>query len=151
MNFVESTKTVFTKYATFSGRASRSEFWWWQLFSIVLKIVATVADGAMIGAAHAQDAANSIAAPVADMAMSPEAVEAMNVTAASPGMPILSLVVALALFIPSIAVSARRLHDINKSGWWMLIAITIVGLIPLLIWYVKKSDEGSNRFGTAPV
>lgn len=150
MNFVESTKTVFTKYATFSGRASRSEFWWWQLFSIVLKIVATVADGAMIGAAHAQDAVNSIAAPVADIAMTPEAMEAMTV-APSPGMPILSLVVALGLLIPSIAVSARRLHDVNKSGWWMLIALTIVGLIPLLIWYVKKSDEGSNRFGTAPV
>ncbi|MEK7802194.1 MAG: DUF805 domain-containing protein [Pseudomonadota bacterium] len=146
MNFVESTKTVFTKYATFQGRASRSEFWWWQLFSIILKIVATIADGAMVGAAHAQDAVNSMAAPVADMAMAPEA---MHV--ASPAMPILSLVVSLGLLIPSIAVSARRLHDVNKSGWWLLIAFTIVGLIPLLIWYVKKSDEGSNRFGTAPV
>lgn len=146
MNFVESTKTVFTKYATFQGRASRSEFWWWQLFSIILKIVATIADGAMVGTAHAQDAVNSMAAPVADMAMAPEAMHVV-----SPAMPILSLVVSLGLLIPSIAVSARRLHDVNKSGWWLLIAFTIVGLIPLLIWYVKKSDEGSNRFGTAPV
>ncbi len=53
----------------------------------------------------------------------------------------------LALLIPNIAVSVRRLHDVNRSGWWMLIAFTIIGVIPLLYWLIKKGTDGPNRFG----
>jgi uncharacterized membrane protein YhaH (DUF805 family) len=48
-------------------------------------------------------------------------------------------------------VAARRLHDGNRSGWWQLIAFTVIGLIPLIYWLIKKGTEGPNRFGEDPV
>ena len=60
----------------------------------------------------------------------------------------LSLVVSLALLLPGLAVSVRRLHDIDRSGWWVLIAfIPIIGLIVLIYWYVQPGTAGENRFG----
>jgi uncharacterized membrane protein YhaH (DUF805 family) len=56
----------------------------------------------------------------------------------------------VAVFLPTIAVATRRLHDTNRSGWWQLIGLTIVGLIPLLIWTVQDSDAGPNRYGPNP-
>ena len=53
----------------------------------------------------------------------------------------------LAMLIPSIAVAARRLHDVNRSGWWQLIALTIIGLIPLLIWLCTPGDPQPNEYG----
>ena len=50
-------------------------------------------------------------------------------------------------FVPGISVAARRLHDLNKSGWWMLIGFTIIGLIPLLYWACKKGDDKPNKYG----
>ena len=52
----------------------------------------------------------------------------------------------LLTLVPSISVSVRRLHDINRTGWWLLISLTIVGIIPLLYWSIKPSDEDANRF-----
>lgn len=57
----------------------------------------------------------------------------------------------LAVLLPSLAVSARRLHDIDKSGWWfLLILIPLVGIIILIIWWAKPSQPGANRFGPNP-
>ena len=50
-------------------------------------------------------------------------------------------------FFPSIAAAARRLHDVNKSGWWQLIAITIIGLIPLIIWLASVGEKKKNKYG----
>ena len=64
---------------------------------------------------------------------------------------ILGAVVSLGLFLPSLGYAVRRLHDINKSGWFILFAlIPFVGWIFLLVWYVKDSEPGSNRFGANP-
>lgn len=64
---------------------------------------------------------------------------------------ILTVIVGLGLFLPSLAYSVRRLHDINKSGWFVLFGlIPLVGWIFLLVWYVKDSDPGNNRFGANP-
>ena len=52
--------------------------------------------------------------------------------------------------IPSIAVCVRRLHDVNRSGWWYLLIITIIGCIPLIYWSLRRGDEGDNRFGSEP-
>ena len=57
----------------------------------------------------------------------------------------------LLTFIPSIAVATRRLHDVNRSGWWLLLSFTVIGLIPLFIWAVSKGTEGKNRFGKNPL
>ena len=60
------------------------------------------------------------------------------------GQGILSVIFDLATVIPGLSVACRRLHDVNRSGWWLLIAITIVGLIPLFYWMCKASDNGEN-------
>lgn len=60
---------------------------------------------------------------------------------------VLGGIINLALFLPSLAVGVRRLHDTNRSGWWMLIALTIIGLIPLYIWLASKGDNQANDYG----
>ncbi|WP_419907508.1 DUF805 domain-containing protein [Hoeflea sp.] len=124
MTFTESVRTVLSKYFDFSGRATRPEFWWWILFVFILSLVLQLVDGAVI-------------APVLGFAaFSPDA-----------GNP-LSLISSLALLIPGLAVSVRRLHDISRSGWWILIVLVpIIGLLVLIYWHVQPSAEGSNAYG----
>lgn len=55
--------------------------------------------------------------------------------------------VSIGLMLPSLAAGARRLHDTNRSGWWQLIAFTIIGLIPLILWLATQGDTNENRFG----
>ena len=112
MGFVDAIKSGFGKYVTFSGRAARSEYWYWTLFTIVANLVAGILD-AILG-----------------------------------GIGLIGLIVSLALLLPGIAVSARRLHDLDRTAWWLLIAFTGVGLILLLIWDCIKGTTGPNRFGS---
>ena len=63
------------------------------------------------------------------------------------GMDIVSGLLSLALLLPSLAAGARRLHDVNRSGWWMLISLTIIGLIPLFIWFLSETKPQSNKWG----
>lgn len=66
--------------------------------------------------------------------------------------PILSYIAALGLFLPGLSVAIRRLHDTDRSGWWILIGlIPIIGFIVLLIFYLEKSNATENRFGPPPV
>ena len=65
---------------------------------------------------------------------------------------IFSIIFELAVFLPGWAVMIRRLHDVNRSGWWILISLTIIGIIPFVYWTcIKKSDENENRFGSNPL
>ncbi|MEJ6390351.1 DUF805 domain-containing protein [Gymnodinialimonas ulvae] len=114
MDFMTAVRHVFANYANFSGRARRSEFWWWTLFAFILAIVAQIIDAAI-------------------------------------GIPILYVVVSLGLLIPNIAVSVRRMHDIGRSGWWVLIfLIPIVNIIMLLVWFTQRGTVGPNEFGGDP-
>lgn len=63
------------------------------------------------------------------------------------GIDAISSLLSLFFFLPTLAVGARRLHDVNRSGWWMLLALTIIGLIPLLIWAVSETKPESNKWG----
>ena len=54
------------------------------------------------------------------------------------------------MLLPSLAVAARRLHDVGRSGWWILIAFTFIGIIPLLIWYVTDTKDEKNIYGPNP-
>ncbi|MBN9000306.1 MAG: DUF805 domain-containing protein [Rhizobiales bacterium] len=122
MNMQESVSSVLSQYATFSGRAMRSEFWWWVLFVILLSIATNLVDG---------------------IALSPLLGYSMF-----GGPQILSGLVSLALLIPGIAVSVRRLHDVGRSGWWLLLCLVpLVGALVLLFWYVQPGEPGRNRFG----
>lgn len=108
-------------YVTFSGRASRSEYWWAVLFNVIVGIALGILDGVLF------------AGPESD----PE---------------VLSSVYGLATFLPSLAISIRRLHDIGRTGWWVLLWIVpVIGWIVLLIFHVTRSEEGPNRFGDTEV
>ncbi len=105
------------KYATFSGRATRAEFWYFTLFSIIITIVLTIID------------------------------EVMGTTTPEGILGILGSIYGLLVFLPSLAIAVRRLHDINKSGWWILISlIPIIGSIILLVFYCTDS-KGNNEYG----
>ena len=112
---------VLKNYVGFSGRARRKEYWLFVLFNIIFAVVAMILDN-MLGLASKEYGYG----------------------------PIYGLY-ALAVFLPGLAVSVRRLHDIGKSGWWLLIAlIPIVGAIMLIIWDVREGERGDNRFGPDP-
>lgn len=126
MGFTEAVKTVFSKYATFSGRATRSEFWWFYLFNFImywgLTIIGMVIGGAS-GGAEGMLAGGGI------------------------GM-VLTILYGLAIIIPTISVCVRRLHDTNRSGWnywWCL--LPIVGAIILLVFFVQGSYPADNEYG----
>lgn len=112
---------VLKKYAVFNGRARRSEYWYFVLFNLIVSIVLGIVDGITGG-------------------YSPEA-----------GIGLLGGIYTLAVLIPSIAVSVRRLHDTERSGWWLLIAfIPLIGAIVLLVFMVQDSKPGSNKYGENP-
>lgn len=68
------------------------------------------------------------------------------------GSGIFSTIWGLAILLPSIGVGVRRLHDLDKSGWWLLISfIPLVGFIILVFWFVKQGTGGQNRFGADPL
>lgn len=124
MNMITAVKTVLGKYATFEGRAARPEYWWWILAMVILFTILGVVDGALI-------------APL--MGFEPFQKEA--------GQP-LSLLVSLGLLLPNLALAVRRLHDTDRSGWWLLIGlIPIVGSLVLLVFYILPGTQGQNRFG----
>ena len=109
------------KYADFSGRARRKEYWLFVLFNIVISCVLTIVD-VMIGT-YSQ----------------------------AVGIGVLAGIYALAVLIPGIAVSVRRLHDTDRSGWWLLIVlIPIIGPIVLIVFMCIDGTPGTNRFGPSP-
>ena len=109
MNFQEAVKTCFGKYVDFSGRASRSEYWWFVLAYVIVAIVAGFIHQVVYG------------------------------------------LVILAFLLPLLAAGARRLHDIGKSGWWLLLGmIPLVNLV-LLYFTVQPSQTDSNEYGAPPL
>ena len=124
MNFVEATKTCFIKYADFSGRASRSEYWYFSLFMLLLSICSMIIDSIIAGVPFWEY--DDWTGPA-------------------------SLIVTILTILPALGVSVRRLHDIDKSGWWILIAFTFIGFILLIHWAIKESNIGDNQFGSDPL
>ena len=123
-NLVAAIRTVLSKYATFSGRASRAEFWWWILAVFLLMLLVGLIDGAIL-------------APLMGF----------GAFADDAGRP-LSLLASLGVLLPGLAVSVRRLHDIDRTGWWLLLGLVpVIGFFVLLYFYVQKGDAGLNRFG----
>ena len=109
------------QYADFSGRARRKEYWMFFLFNMIFAFLAAIIDN-VVGTA------------------SPEL-----------GYGVFYGIYALAMFIPGLAVGVRRLHDVGKSGWMLLIAlIPLVGAIWLLVLMVTDSNPGENQYGQNP-
>lgn len=145
MGFIEAVKTCFSKYATFKGRAMRSEFWYFMLFGMLIQFVLMVFLMSSIDF-------NALASD------NPEDHFAGVSAIYGSTIGILLLVVGLALILPSIAVGARRLHDSGRTGWWQLLyfvtAIPLIGLVALLAliyFWVQKSQPEENKYGPTPM
>jgi uncharacterized membrane protein YhaH (DUF805 family) len=133
----EAIGVCFSKYAAFTGRAARWEFWWWSLFQFLV----VAAFDAMVVPQDVRDLMSATATGV--------------VPPLDPTHSIVQLIgslFSLVLFLPTLAVTVRRLHDIGKSGWWYLFGlIPIVGWITLLVWFCRKGTSGSNLYGADPL
>lgn len=114
-------KTVFRKYAVFEGRAQRAEYWYFVLFYIIVYTVLGFLDGSLTRAGD------------------------------EPQWGLLTGVFALGTLLPSLAVSVRRLHDTNRSGWWLLLMfVPLVGQLVVLVFMILDGTHGDNRFGPDP-
>ena len=110
------------RYAEFSGRSQRKEYWMFFLFQIIVVVVLGIIEGAL-------------------------GLTGMVAGAYGP----LTALFWLAVLIPGIAVGIRRLHDTDRSGWWLLLAfVPIVGAIVLIVFFVTDGTRGPNRFGADP-
>ena len=114
MNFTQSISHCFSNYFNFNGRGSRSEYWWFSLFAIMLELGGSIWDASM---------------------------------GDTSGNGVMYWSAIVVVFFPSIAAGARRLHDVGKSGWWQLIGITIIGIIPLVIWLATEGTKKKNSHG----
>jgi uncharacterized membrane protein YhaH (DUF805 family) len=74
-----------------------------------------------------------------------------NIIDATLGLGFVGGIVGLGLFLPGLAVSARRLHDIDRTFWWVLLAFTIIGTLVLIYWACQRGTAGPNRFGADPL
>lgn len=130
MGFGQAIKSGFSNYVTFSGRARRSEFWWWYLFTIIVGIVAQLIDG-LLGL-HVYRWTET----------------ADGSTMVFTGAGWFTVLAFLVLFLPTLAMQIRRLHDTDRVGWWWwLNFLCCVGPIILIIFYILPSTPGDNRFG----
>ena len=112
---------VLKKYADFNGRARRKEYWFFVLFNLIISCVLSVVD-VFVGT-----------------------------YSAAAGIGLLAGLYALAVLIPGIAVTVRRLHDTGRSGWWILIVLVpLVGWIVLLVFMLLDSHPGTNAYGPNP-
>ena len=123
MSFSQAVSSVLlNKYATFSGRARRSEYWWWYLFVTIVYIVAGILD-------------NAIGLTYSDLTL---------------GGGWIATIAAIVFLIPNLAVAVRRLHDTGRSGWWLLIGLVpLIGWIVLLYFFILDS-ENDNQYGPSP-
>jgi uncharacterized membrane protein YhaH (DUF805 family) len=111
MGFWQAIASGFSNYVNFSGRACRSEYWYWALFVSLCNIAALIIDNAI-------------------------------------GAYVVSSLFSLAVLLPGLGLAVRRLHDLDRSGWWLLLAlIPLIGAIILLIWFCTRGTVGPNRFG----
>ena len=116
MTFTESVSACFKKYFVFEGRASRSEYWWFQLIVAPAYIIFEITD--------------SESSPVS----------------------FLFLVITLLTLIPAISAGVRRLHDTNKSGFYLLLSfIPFIGGLIVLFFLIAQGTKGKNRFGADPI
>lgn len=110
MEMQEAFVTCMKKYAVFSGRATRSEYWWFTLCQVLIVVVMTIVSENLGGLAM------------------------------------------LVLLVPALSVSVRRLHDLGRSGWWLLVGlIPFIGHLVLLFWAVQPGQAGENPYGSPDI
>lgn len=125
MGFTAAIRSGFDHYVKFDGRASRSAYWWWALFVFIVGIVANVLDG-VFGLQQFREFNGQMYAAGG----------------------VISGIATLALLLPNLSVTIRRLHDTDRSGWWWFIVIfPVIGWIIYLYFMIARGTPGPNRFG----
>ena len=122
MNMKEAVVSVLTNWNNFSGRACRSEFWYFGLAVFLVSFIIGIIE---------------IATGMVDVE--------------SAEMGILSIIFTLFIFVPSISVTARRLQDRGWSGWWQLLYLTIVGILLIIVLNILPAKEDENKWGRNPL
>jgi len=121
VSFTDAVRACMQKYADFSGRARRSEYWWFYLFTGLVGVAAVTVLGVI----------------------------ALILDATWP-LYLVDLVM-LTLLVPSLAVTVRRLHDTGRSGWWWFLGfVPLVGPIILIVWFATDGQPGPNQYGPSP-
>ena len=118
MKLIKFTVMGLEKYFNFSDRSSRQEFWWYSLGIATLYIPVMILGWLVSGETFDEFESNFI-----------------------------TIIFDIFIIIPGISIMVRRLHDVNRSGWWQFIPLTIIGIIPLVYWLTKRSDDGKNKYG----
>jgi uncharacterized membrane protein YhaH (DUF805 family) len=126
MNFSGAVESGFKRIIDYNGRSSRSEYWYFFLFTFLFGLVLTIGQSIALTVGHGPNPTASAFSVIIDL-------------------------VYLAFYPSSLALFVRRMHDTNRSGWWYFIAFTLVGLIPLVIWLATRGTIGENRFGPDPL
>jgi uncharacterized membrane protein YhaH (DUF805 family) len=121
MGFGEAIASGFANYVNFNGRAYRAEYWLWVLFTIIGALATGIVDAAVFG-------------------YNP-----------GGGVSPLNTIFDLVTILPSLAVGARRLHDLDRTGWWLLLLLTVIGTILLIVWFCLRGTSGPNRYGPDPL
>ena len=116
MDFVQAIESGFKNYVNFSERASRSEYWYFCLFLLIVNIVIGIIEG-FIG----------------------------------QNFSLISSLWNILIFLPSLSIGVRRLHDTNKTGWFVLLPLTIIGIIPYIWMLCIKGNDQENKFGPNPL
>ena len=128
VSFTDAIRLGFQRHFDFDGRSTRAEYWWWLLFLVLVDLLLGQVD--TMAGTYWQDPDN----PMIRFGL----------------FGVLFFAVTL---IPSLSLGARRLRDINKSGWWQLILVGAIFVVPIVIlwwWATKPTDEGNNRYGPDP-
>lgn len=124
MTFRQAVITCFRKYAVFHGRARRPEFWWWALFTVLISLVTLVLDFLFLR-----------------LVFGPQATELDALTGP------FGLIAGVVLFLPSLSVSARRLHDIGRTAYWLFISlIPLLGWLVLFYWHLLASTKAKTPY-----
>ncbi len=122
MSFGQAISSGFKNYAVFSGRATRSAFWWFYLFTVIVGIAISVIENAM------------------------------GSSGLAGGLGIISIIWTLAVILPIVGLTIRRLHDTDQSGWWWLSMLGFgVGVIVLIVFMAIPGTQGDNKFGSPAI
>lgn len=144
VSFIEAIKIALSKYCCFSGRASRSEFWWFVLFLYCVQFVMFFISYGIFGEDYAEGMREALAGDMYD----PTNEKLVN---ALINMYIIPCIAGLVFFLPMFGLLFRRLHDTGRSGfWWLIGFVPVVGGIVLLVFTLQSSVMYENKYGPVP-